>query len=139
MEVARWAEGIERVHEYIAGRFHRSEPRRRALDYRKALISLVERRNGWQLAGGPSARLRRRRTPDGVQRLLSTYRWDAHLVHDDLGAYVVEYLGDADAVLVVDETGLLQKGDKSVGVQRQNSGTAGPIENCQVGVFLVST
>ena len=84
-------------------------------------------------------RLRRRRTPDGVQRLLSTYRWDAHLVHDDLGAYVVEYLGDADAVLVVDETGLLQKGDKSVGVQRQYSGTAGPIENCQVGVFLVST
>ena len=75
-------------------------------------------------------------TPDGVQRLLSTYRWDAHLVRDDLRAYVVEYLGYTGAVLVVDETGFLKKGNKSVGVQRQYSGTAGRIENCQVGVFL---
>ena len=33
VEVARWAEGIEQVHECIAGRFPRPEPRRRALDY----------------------------------------------------------------------------------------------------------
>ena len=62
-------------------------------------------------------------TPDGVQRLLSTYRWGAHLVRDDLRAYVVEHLGCADAVVVVDETGFLKKGNKSVGVQRQYSGT----------------
>ena len=71
-----------------------------------------------------------------MQRLLCTYRWDAHLVRDDLRAYVVEHLGCADAVVVVDETGFLKKGDKSVGVQRQYSGTAGRIENCQVGVFV---
>ena len=63
-------------------------------------------------------------------------RWDADAVRDDLRAYVVEHLGDADAVLVVDETGFLKKGTKSVGVQRQYSGTAGRIENCQIGVFL---
>ena len=131
VEVDLWAEGIERVQECIAGRFCRSEPRQRALDYLKGLLSPVERKNGWQLAEQAGDA-----TPDGVQRLLSTYRWDADLVRDDLVGYVVEHLADADGVLVVDETGFLKKGNKSVGVQRQYSGTAGRIENSQVGVFL---
>ena len=63
-------------------------------------------------------------------------RWDADAVRDDLRAYVVEHLGDPDAVLVLDETGFLKKGDKSAGVKRQYSGTAGRIENSQIGVFL---
>ena len=91
----------------------------------------MERKNGWQLAEQAGDA-----TPDGVQRLLSTYRWDANLVRDDLRSYVIEHLGDEDGVLVVDETGFLKKGNKSVGVQRQYSGTAGRIENCQIGVFL---
>ena len=101
------------------------------MEYLKGLISPVERKNGWQLAeraGDVS--------PDGVQRLLSTYRWNADLVRDDLWAYVVEHLGESDGVLVVDETGFVKKGIKSVGVQRQYSGTAGRIGNCQIGVFL---
>ena len=130
-EVARWAEGIERVHQCIAGRFRRPEPRRRALEYLKGLLSPVERKNGWQLAEQAGDA-----TPYGVQRLLSGYVWDADLVRDDLKQYVVEHLGDGDAVLVVDETGFLKKGEKSAGVQRQYSGTAGRIENSQVGVFL---
>ena len=130
-EVARWAEGIEQVYRHVAGRFRRSEPRRRALDYLRGLLSPVERKNGWQLAEQVGDA-----TPYGVQRLLSTYVWDADLVRDDLRGYVVEHLADADGVLVVDETGFLKKGDKSVGVQRQYSGTAGRIENCQIGVFL---
>ena len=130
-EVARWADGIERAHECIAGRFRRPEPRRRALAYLRGLLSSVERKNGWQLAEQAGDA-----TPDGVQRLLYNYRWDADLVRDDLGDYVVEHLGCADGVVVVDETGFLKKGDKSAGVQRQYSGTAGRIENCQVGVFL---
>ena len=130
-EVARWAEGIERVHECIGRRFRRPEPRRRALDYLRGLLSPVERKNGWQLAEQAGDA-----TPDGVQRLLSTCRWDADLVRDDLRDYVMEHLGDADGVLVVDETGFLKKGNKSVGVQRQYSGTAGRVENCQIGVFL---
>ena len=130
-EVARWAEGIERVHQCIAGRFRRPEPRRRALEYLKGLLSLVERKNGWQLAEHAGDA-----TPYGVQRLLSGYVWDADLVRDDLKQYVVEHLGDGDGVLVVDETGFIKKGEKSVGVQRQYSGTAGRIENSQIGVFL---
>ena len=130
-EVARWADGIERAHECIAGRFRRPEPRRRALAYLRGLLSPVERKNGWQLAEQAGDA-----TPDGVQRLLYNYRWDADLVRDDLGDYVVEHLGCADGVVVVDETGFLKKGDKSAGVQRQYSGTAGRIENCQIGVFL---
>ena len=130
-EVARWAEGIDQVHQCIGGRFRRPEPRRRALDYLRGLLGPVERKNGWQLAERAGDA-----TPYGVQRLLSSYQWDAGLVRDDLKYYVMEHLGDAEAVLVVDETGFLKKGDKSVGVQRQYSGTAGRIENCQVGVFL---
>ena len=130
-EVARWAEGIEQVYQCVAGRFRRPEPRRRALDYLKGLLSPIERKNGWQLAERAGDA-----TPYGVQRLLSTYRWDADLVRDDLAGYVVEHLAGADGVLVVDETGFLKKGNKSAGVQRQYSGTAGRIENCQIGVFL---
>ena len=125
-EVARWAEGIEQVHVCIAGRFRRPEPRRRVLDYLRGLVSPVQRKNGWQLAEQAGDA-----TPYGVQHLLSTYVWDADLVRDDLRDYVVEHLGDVHGVLVVDETGFLKKGEKPVGVQRQYSGTAGRIENCQ--------
>lgn len=130
-EVVRWADGMEEMHERIAGRFRRPEPRRRALAYLRGLLSPVERKNGWQLAEQAGDT-----TPDGVQRLLYNYVWDAEQVRDDLMDYVVEHLGNADGVVVVDETGFLKKGDKSVGVQRQYSGTAGRIENCQIGVFL---
>ena len=130
-EVARWAKGIEGVHECIAGRFRRPEPRRRVLDYLRGLLSPVERKKGWQLAEQAGDA-----TPYGVQRLRSTYVWDADLVRDDLRDYVVEHLGDVPGVLVVDETGFLKQGNQSVGVQRQYSGTAGRIENCQIGVFL---
>ena len=68
--------------------------------------------------------------------MLAVYQWDADEVRDDLRGYVVEHLGDAGGVLVVDETGFLKKGRRSVGVKRQYSGTAGKVENCQIGVFL---
>ena len=129
--VLEWAARLQALHERIAGRFGRREPRQRALAYLKGLLGSVERKNGWQLAeyAGDA-------TPDGVQRLLATYRWDADQVRDDLREYVVEHLGDPGAVLVVDETGFLKQGSKSVGVQRQYGGTAGKVENCQIGVFL---
>lgn len=74
--------------------------------------------------------------PFAVQHLLGRAVWDADAVRDELMHYVREHLGDPDGVLVVDETGFLKKGDKSVGVTRQYSGAAGRIENCQIGVFL---
>jgi SRSO17 transposase len=91
----------------------------------------VGRKNGWQPAEHAGER-----TPDGMQRLMSSADWDPDLVRDDLRRYVVEHLGDPQAVLVADETGFLKKGTTSVGVQRQYSGTAGKVDNCQVGVFL---
>jgi SRSO17 transposase len=130
-EVRAWAAGLEGLHARIAGRFARAEPRRRALAYLRGLLGNVGRKNGWQLAEHAGER-----TPDGMQRLLATADWDPDLVRDDLRAYVVEHLGDPGAVLVVDETGFLKKGTTSVGVQRQYSGTAGKVENCQLGVFL---
>jgi SRSO17 transposase len=132
LEVEAWAAGLQALHARIGQRFGRREPRQRALAYLKGLLSPVERKNGWQLAERAGDA-----TPDGVQRLLASYEWDADLVRDDLQSYVVEHLGDPEAVLVIDETGFIKKGTKSVGVQRQYSGTAGRIENCQIGVFLV--
>ena len=73
----------------------------------RGLVSSVERKNGWQLAEQAGDA-----TPDGVQRLLYNYRWDADLVRDDMKSYVVEHLSAADAVLVVDETGFLKKGEQ---------------------------
>ena len=68
-----------------------------------------------------------------------TPRWESDTLRDHLRSYVSETLGDPQAILVIDETGFLKKGTKSVGVQRQYSGTAGRIENCQIGVFLTYT
>jgi SRSO17 transposase len=130
-QVARWADEVAAAGERIGGRFARSEPRRRAIGYVRGLLSQAERKNGWQLAehlGDP--------TPDGVQHLLARADWDADAVRDDLIGYVAEHLGDPGGVLVVDETGFLKKGTQSCGVARQYSGTAGRVENCQVGVFL---
>jgi SRSO17 transposase len=130
-EIAVWQEALHALHERIAPRFARSEVRVRAGKFLTGLLEPVERRNGWQLAEQLGER-----SPDGVQRLLRTARWDVEAVRDDLRAYVVEHLGDPAGVLVLDETGFLKKGSKSVGVARQYSGTAGRIENCQIGVFL---
>jgi SRSO17 transposase len=130
-EAIDWARGLDGLVEQIAPRFCRIEPRRRARAYLQGLLCPVERKNGWQLAENAGDR-----TPDGVQDFLARMRWDADQVRDDLQAYVVAQLGDADGVLVLDETGFVKKGTKSVGVQRQYSGTAGRIENCQIGVFL---
>jgi SRSO17 transposase len=130
-EVQAWAAGLEALHARIAPRFARAEPRRRVLAYLRGLLGNVGRKNGWQLAEHAGER-----TPDGMQRLLATADWDPDLVRDDLRAWVVEHLGDPDGVLVADETGFLKKGTTSVGVQRQYSGTAGKVDNCQLGVFL---
>ena len=131
MEVAGWTAGLEEVQQRIGLRFVRSEQRQRVRAYLEGLLSPVERKNGWQLAERAGEA-----TPYGMQRLLAGAKWDASTVRDDLVGYVVEHLGDPEAVLVIDETGFLKQGTHSVGVQRQYSGTAGRIANCQIGVYL---
>lgn len=130
-EVEGWAAEVSAVADRIGRHFARSEPRERAVGYVRGLLSDTERKNGWQLAehlGDPN--------PDGVQHLLARADWEADAVRDDLTRYVAEHLGVPGGVLVVDETGFVKKGAKSCGVARQYSGTAGRIENCQIGVFL---
>ena len=130
-EAERWARELETLAERIRSRFPRSEPRERATAYLRGLLSPVERKNSWQLAeqAGDAK-------PYGFQHLLGRAEWSADEVRDDLRSYVVDHFNDKEAVLVIDETGFLKKGTKSAGVARQYTGTAGRIENCQVGVFL---
>jgi SRSO17 transposase len=123
---------LEDLYTRIAQRFVRPEVRDRANRYLAGLLGEVRRKNGWQMAEGMGED-----RPRGVQHLLNDACWDADAVRDDLREYVIEHLGDRDSgVLIVDETGFLKKGEKSVGVARQYTGTAGKKENAQVGVFL---
>jgi SRSO17 transposase len=122
---------LDRVHERIAGRFARAEPRARVREYVSGLVAGLERKNGWTLAEWAGEV-----SPDGMQRLLRRADWDVDEVRDDVRDYVVGQLGGPDGVLIADETGFIKKGTGSAGVQRQYSGTAGRTENCQIGVFL---
>jgi SRSO17 transposase len=125
--VAGWSESLGELHRRIGHRFARSEARERARRYLLGLLGRVERKNGWQMAEATGER-----DPQGVQRLLNSARWDADAVRDDLRSYVVEHLADEHSgVLIVDETGFLKRGEKSVGVARQYTGTAGETVNCQ--------
>jgi SRSO17 transposase len=122
---------LDRLHGRVAGRFVRSEPRARSREYVCGLVAGLERKNGWTLAERAGER-----APDGMQRLLRWADWEVDGVRDDVRDYVVDQLGDRDGVLILDDTGFVKKGTKSAGVQRQYSGTAGRVENCQIGAFL---
>ncbi|MFJ4980410.1 IS701 family transposase [Streptomyces coeruleorubidus] len=127
---ATWARELDDLFLRIGHRFGRADLRRRMRDYVRALLGPVGRKNGWQLAEYAG-----HRTPDGLQRLLNGATWNADDVRDDLQTYVADQLGEADGVLILDDTGFIKKGTTSAGVQRQYSGTAGRTENCQIGVF----
>jgi SRSO17 transposase len=115
-----------------AGRhFRRPEPRRRARAFVLGLLAPLPRKNCWTIAEQAGDG-----TPDGMQHLLARACWDADGVRDEVRSFVIEYLGDRQAVLVADETGDLKKGSLTAGVQRQYTGTAGRIENAQVAVYL---
>lgn len=126
-----WSEAFSELFALVAGEFAQAPSRRRARGYLLGLLSHGERKNGWTIAefAGDAS-------PDGMQRLLNFYAWDEDKVRDAVRRYVVAAFGHPGGVLVVDETGFLKKGRMSAGVQRQYSGTAGRVENCQLGVFL---
>jgi SRSO17 transposase len=130
-EVHEWVDGLGEVRDLIGPRFARSEPRENAVAYLRGLLSGAERKNSWTLSEQVGQMV-----PDRMQRLLSSTDWDSDAVRDDLRCYVVNHLGNKAGVLIVDETGFLKKGARSAGVARQYSGTAGRIENAQIGVFL---
>ncbi|MGC4750710.1 IS701 family transposase [Micromonospora sp. DT201] len=131
LEPAQWRRTIDLVTNSFAGRFARVEPRWAAVGFVTGLLADLQIKTCWQLAEQAG-----HARPDAMQRLLYRAKWDAEAVRDDVRRVVVDRLGDPDGVLVVDETGDLKKGVHTVGVQRQYTGTAGRIENAQVGVFL---
>ena len=131
VDPACWQELFDELLGRVAGRFPRVEPRWRARAFVQGLLSDLPRKNCWTLAEHAGDT-----NPDGMQHLLARAVWDHDGVRDDLRDYVVEHLGDPEAVLVVDETGDLKKGTRTVGVQRQYTGTAGRVENAQVAVYL---
>jgi SRSO17 transposase len=128
---AAWCESFNEMFAQVAGVFANAAVRRHGRAYLLGLLSHQERKNSWWLAefaGDVS--------PDGMQRLLNFSPWDEDAGRDALARYVTRNLGDPGAVLAVDETGFLKKGRMSAGVARQYTGTAGRVENAQVGVFL---
>jgi SRSO17 transposase len=128
---AAWSESFNELFAQVAGVFGNAAVRRHGRAYLLGLLSHTERKNSWMLAEFAGDV-----TPDGMQRLLNFSPWDEDACRDALVRYVVRNLGDGGAVLVVDETGFLKKGTRSAGVARQYTGTAGRVENAQVGVFL---
>ena len=130
-ELDQWADDFAAFHARFAHLFGRSEPREQSVKYLRALMAPIARKNGWQLA-----EVMGDQTPDATQRLLYQANWDADAVRDVYVQFVCETFGDADGIGVVDESGFIKKGTHSVGVKRQYSGTAGKVENCQIGTFL---
>jgi SRSO17 transposase len=126
-----WQQEFAALMGRLKPRFAHSQSRAWAAAYVQGLLSQVQRKNGWQLAESVGAA-----TPYGIQQFLYRAKWNPDDIRDDLRAYVVEHLGEPEAVLVIDETGFVKKGPHSVGVQVQYCGTVGRTTNCQVGVFL---
>jgi SRSO17 transposase len=130
-DLDEWGADFLRFCARFADVFGRKEPRAQAIKYLRGLMSSVPRKNSWQVAEVMGDRI-----PDATQRLLYRAEWRADAARDRLRQFVVEVFGEDDGIGVVDETGFIKKGKRSVGVKRQYSGTAGKVENCQIGTFL---
>lgn len=129
--LGKWKTDFVAFHSRFAGVFRRKEPRAQAAKYLRGLMAQVQRKNSWQVAEAVGDRI-----PDATQRLLYRAHWEADAARDVLQQYAIEVFGDEEGIGVVDETGFIKKGTRSVGVKRQYSGTAGKVENCQIGTFL---
>jgi SRSO17 transposase len=130
-ELNEWAADFLQFCSRFAAVFRRKEPRAQATKYLRGLMAAVPRKNSWQVAEAIGDR-----TPDATQRLLYQAQWSADAARDRLLEFAIEVFGEEDAIGVVDESGFIKRGKHSVGVKRQYSGTAGKVENCQIGTFL---
>ncbi len=130
-DVDEWASGLDDVLARISPLFYRTESRKHAEQYFRGLLSPIERKNGWTIAEHVGEL-----EPKALQRFLNLSPWDADALLDLNREYAMEHLADPGGILVADPTGFAKKGTKSVGVQRQYSGTLGRIDNCQIATFL---
>jgi SRSO17 transposase len=126
-----WESELEGVFARIRPLFYRTESKKHAEQYLRGLLSPIQRKNGWTIAehvGEPE--------PTALQRFLNLSPWDADALLVLNREYAMEHLADSGGILVADPTGFPKKGTKSVGVQRQYSGTLGRVDNCQIATFL---
>lgn len=131
--ISDWQNIYEEFWNHFSKCFHYKSTQHHAERYVRALLARIERKNGWQMAEYLGDK-----SPCAIQNFLSRAAWDDATVRDALVHYAKNHLLSAEekGVLIVDETGFLKKGIHSAGVARQYSGTAGRIENSQIGVFL---
>src|SRR3954467_1050258 len=125
-----WAASLREIKQRIRPLFRQQRVATNAGLFLEGLLGEEQRKTGWmraEAAGDPG--------PWRQQAILGRRDWDADALRDIVRDYVVEHLGDDDAVLVIDETGFLKQGNASCGVARQYTGSAGKITNCQIGVF----
>ena len=129
--VHQWSNILKSFQQRLSPHFARQEARQTAFNYIQALLSSVERKNGWQVAEQVGDA-----NPYRVQHLLGRAQWDEEQLCQEVRQYGIAGLREAEDIFALDETGFLKQGSQSVGVQVQYYGTTGHLENCQVGVFL---
>src|SRR5690348_14361985 len=125
-----WAASLREVKARMRPLFTQERVAMSAGLFLDGLLGEERRKTGWmraEAAGDPG--------PWRQQAILGRGRWDADALRDIVREYALETLADADAVLALDETGFLKKGDASCGVARQYTGSVGKVANCQIGVF----
>jgi SRSO17 transposase len=130
-DVGRWESELASLLARIRPLFYRTESKKHAEQYVRGLLSPLERKNGWTIAEHVGEL-----EPAALQRFLNLSPWDADALLQLNREYAMEHLADPAGILVADPTGFAKKGTKSVGVQRQYSGTLGRIDNCQIATFL---
>lgn len=130
-DLEQWQSELNALFARMGQLFYRPESRKHAEQYMRGLLAPLQRKNGWTIAEyvGESE-------PKALQRFLNVSPWNVDRLLDLNRDYVMEHLASPAAILVADPTGFAKKGTKSVGVQRQYSGTLGRIDNCQIATFL---
>ena len=130
-DLESWSSDLEELFTRVGPVFYRTESRRHAEQYLRGLLAPIQRKNGWTIAEyvGESE-------PKALQRFLNLSPWNVDRLLELNRDYVLEHFASPSAILVADPTGFAKKGTKSVGVQRQYSGTLGRVDNCQIATFL---
>jgi SRSO17 transposase len=130
-DLEEWERELVGVVKRIQPLFYRAESKKHAEQYLRGLLSPLARKNGWTISEYVGAS-----EPKALQRFLNLTPWDADALLAINREYAMEHLADPGGILVADPTGFAKKGRKSVGVQRQYSGTLGRVDNCQIATFL---
>src|ERR687883_693145 len=125
-----WAAELREVKARLRPLFAHPSVADSACAFLDGLLGPERRKTGWmraEAAGDPG--------PWRQQAVLGRSHWDADALRDLVRDYALQTLAAPEAVLVIDETGFLKQGKVSCGVNRQYTGSAGKVTNCQIGVF----